>query len=432
MKLSFRNLFKKSLNNSSSRGVSPSTYNLMGWLQTIGAGDLSRRLAIGYYKSCFPVSSGINKISNSLKNIKPIICDENGEAIDTKINHLFAQPNPHSDWNDFIEKANLYDKTTGEIFVMIEGIISIKSIRILEVQHITIQSSMNRIKQFYYSNDGESYTFNVDEDGRYFNKNRSRELIYKFRPSPDGLTKGLGLVNGVSAQVESFMETMNHNLSLLKRQVKPSVIMKSKNNSFFSLDTESKESIEQYINEFYSGSINTGKPLITGDFDIDNLNDTNSDMDFEKLTKSTQNAVFDQLGIPLSLIDNSASTFNNKKTDTLSFYDDTIIPFFIHFTNWLAYNLSVRTFKDQERIYIKFNPTTIPALAERELENLTKRSKIGHMSLNEIREMDEFEEVDGGNVIYKPANEVPVAFTDESEETNDELEKQLDDFNGRK
>jgi len=168
------------------------------------------------------------------------------------------------------------------------------------------------------------------------------------------------------------------------------------------------------LDEFYRGSSNAGNYLITGNFDAQTVTNR-SDMDYKDLTNATRNAIFQKLGVPLTIADTTASTYNNRQLDQLTFYDDTVIPLFKTYLEFIIRAIKPE-FKNSKVETVTINETDISALSARALVNLERRAKIGHMTINELRIADNYSEVENGDIIYKPANDVPIASADGTDE----------------
>lgn len=398
------------------------TQSFFTWISQLGRNDLANTTAFVYYMKAYPVSAATDKIAQAIKDITPIVSDENGIPLSTKADSVIKRPNADMSFDQLIELLSINRTLTGEMFFTLEGIVSLRNINVLEPHKMSDTTATgNNITQFIYTDMGTTEAFKLDSDGRYWNAAKTKELIYSKLINPSNIKgRGLSPLSAVSLQIEQYLNSGTHNLARLNNQIKPSIVLSGRNG--FVPNVEQRDVLREYLNEFYSGSGNAGNYLITGDFDVTDLNEKTSDMDFEKLTNSTRNAVFQRLGVPITIADTTASTFNNRAIDELSFYDNTIIPEFNAITDLLSFTIS--RFVKIERFFITFNETDIPALSERALKNLERRSKVGHLTINELRELDSREPAEGGNVIYRPANDVPVAtdtFTED--EFNQELEE---------
>ena len=377
-----------------------------GWLTGTGRNDIAKSVATIYYLKCYPVNSGVGEISDRLRNIKPVYLNEVGEETKNEATKFLMKPNSKDTLHDILNKMNINYKSTGEIYLMKIGITKVIELKVLPSVKVQVsQTDGDQPVSFIFSDNAKTITFTLKEDGKYWNIDRTRELVYFHEYNPMSNTHGLSPLSSIALEIEQYMSAGNHNLALLTNSIKPSVVLSSK--ADYMPNPEQMEQFKKYLNEFYAGSGNAGNYLITGNFDVNQVS-TRSDMDYKDLTNSTRNAILQRLGVPLTIADTTASTFNNRQLDQLAFYDDTIIPLFRMYIMFIINNIQ-DDFKGDKVTDVTINETDIPALAERALTNLERRSKIGHISVNEMRDIDGYEEVDGGDFIYRPASDVPVS-----------------------
>jgi len=398
------------------------TQSFHGWLTNIGRTDVAKSVATIYYLKCYPVNAGVGEISDRLKNIKPIFLGENGEEIITSATTFLAKPNERDTFNDILNKMNINYKTTGEIYLMKVGITRVMELHVLPSVKVQVsQTAGNEPVSFIYSDNANTITFTKRDDGRYWNSDSTRELCYYHEYNPMSFTSGLSPLSSIALEIEQYMSAGTHNLAMLTNSIKPSVVLSSK--SDFMPNADQMEQFKKYLDEFYRGSGQAGNYLVTGNFDVTTVSQR-SDMDYKDLTNATRNAILQKLGVPLTIADTTASTYNNRQLDQLAFYDDTIIPLFKMYSMWIIEQIQ-GDFKGQPVKDVTINETDIPALSERALIKLERRSKIGHLSINELREIDGYEEVDGGDFIYRPSSDVPVSGGTPTEEDENEAQKWL-------
>ena len=399
------------------KGVPVAQQSFHGWLTNIGRSDVAKTLATIYYIKCYPVSSGITEISDRLRNIIPVFLDSNDDVIENDATKFLMSQSV----GEILNKMNVNFKTTGEIYLMKSGITKVISIDILASSKVSvIKGNDGTPSSFQYSSSSLNRTFTKNAEGRYFDSSGVHELIFYFEYHPTDDAAGLSPLSAVSLEIEQYMSSGTHNLANLTNSIKPSVVLSSKTDVI-----PNKEQLQQFkelLDEFYTGSGNAGNYLVTGNFDVEQLG-KNVDMDYKNLSNSSRNAILQKLGVPITIADTTASTFNNRQLDQLAFYDDTVIPLYRMYMMWLINSLQADFRSTTEIATITINETDIPALSERALKNLERRAKIGHLSINELRQIDNRSAVVGGDIIYQPSSSVPVAS---DEDLEDETEKQIE------
>jgi HK97 family phage portal protein len=389
------------------------TQSFHGWLTNIGRSDVAKSVAGVYYVKCSPVNAAIGEISDRLKNIKPVFLGKEDETIENELTRFLSKPNAKDDFNSILNKLNINYKITGEMYIMKVGITRLMELHVLPSVKVQVsQMNTEEPQSFTYTNGSANIIFKLSEDGRYYDNSGTRELCYYHEYNPMNNIAGLSPLSSIALEIEQYMSAGTHNLALLTNSIKPSVVLSSK--SDFMPNPEQMQQFKDLLNEFYRGSGNAGNYLVTGNFDVTSMAQK-ADMDYKDLTSTVKNAIFQKLGVPITVADNSAATFNNRQTDQLAFYDDTVIPLFKMYSMWLINCIKNDIKQSAEILDVTINDTDIPALSERALQNLERRAKVGHISINEMRDLDGYEPLDGGDFIYKPASEVPIAaeITDE-------------------
>jgi len=98
--------------------------------------------------------------------------------------------------------------------------------------------------------------------------------------------------------------------------------------------------LREWLKGTMQGADNAGEIGVIGDGgEWQAMSETPRDMDFMNTQKEMAKLVASAFGVPLPLIDNDASTFNNLEQAKERFYTDTILPMFNEFLrafgNWL-------------------------------------------------------------------------------------------------
>jgi HK97 family phage portal protein len=389
------------------------TQSFFGWLASVGRDDVSKTLASVYYAKCYPVNSAIGEISDRLKNITPVFLDNNSESVEDDLTKFLKNPNGKDRLGDILNKININYKLTGEIYLVKTGITRLISLDVLASPKVSVlRKTSSYIQTFSYASELEVIYFDRDDEGRYWNATHTAELVYYHEYNIQNEFGGLSPLSSIALEIEQYLNAGSHNLAMLSNEIKPSLILSSKNDLM--PNREQLTQFKELLDEFYRGSSNAGNYLITGNFDAQTVA-TRSDMDYKDLTNATRNAIFQKLGVPLTIADTTASTYNNRQLDQLTFYDDTVIPLFKTYLEFIIRAIKPE-FKNSKVETVAINETDISALSERALANLERRSKIGHMTINELRIADNYSEVENGDIIYKPANDVPIASADGTDE----------------
>ena len=120
---------------------------------------------------------------------------------------------------------------------------------------------------------------------------------------------------------------------------------------------------------------------------------------------------------PHKLKDLTRSSFNNIESEQRSFYADTLLPWLVRLEQNYQMQLltpSDRSLSGYGRLYFKHNADGIlrPDTAGR-ADFYAKMFNIGAFSLNEIRDLEEMDPIEGGDEHFVPLNMVPLSMAKE-------------------
>ncbi len=150
-------------------------------------------------------------------------------------------------------------------------------------------------------------------------------------------------------------------------------------------------------------------------------------MDFAGLKKDTMTAIYNCLKIPLAMISQDSSTFNNLESSRYNFYDNTIIPLVQVTYNHLTNNV-LKRYPDSENLELTFDPSKIDAISRRRKIEVREDYKNGLLTRNEARsKIGELSIGNQGDVFYQPMNLVPVGTDPNTTDNRESNSKRLID-----
>jgi HK97 family phage portal protein len=156
---------------------------------------------------------------------------------------------------------------------------------------------------------------------------------------------------------------------------------------------------------------------------------SNREMDYVELLKEAKEAVYTFYGIPLPMVSNDASTFNNYATAQTAFFDQGVFPVFDDIADALTLGLEPR-YPELLEADITYNESTIKTLKGRNLERMKRARDTQSMTTNEIRAIGGFDEVDGGDDILAPSTLLPIGDSDLMEPPEPRIDDVPDDGAG--
>ena len=397
---------------------------------------LAAHIAIDYYSCVSPVAIGISKIATELKSIKPKLFDTNERQFlsnDNEIVDFLSKPNRLMTWESFIETWGSLYIMTGNTGLVLLGGKTDKEPNQLYLAHPATFSpqSVSNIGPLSYEVASSSCgpiagRYKLDEQFskesrslRYFTENKRLEFWHSksFSPKSNFCEWGASKLQPAWLDIEQYFCSQNHNLSTLEHGARPSGILTFDDSNFEEKPQDLVDILRQEIEDHAKGAANAGKPLILPFGKWQEASISNKDMDFLQLKKDAANNIYNIIGIPLPLVTSDASTFNNVSTAQAMMYQSGVIPLanslFSDLTHFLVPRF--KEFKDKS-VIITYDPQDIEALSPIRIDNMLKLQKSNVMSDNELRSTIGREPYEGGDVIYKAANLMPVgndSFTDD-------------------
>jgi HK97 family phage portal protein len=237
-------------------------------------------------------------------------------------------------------------------------------------------------------------------------------MTRSFKTQNNSLLRGESLLVSASSEVRQHILGGTHNVSLLEKGGRVSMIFHFKED----MSDDDFKTTQERVRAQYGGASNAGEIGVTagdGSLEIKEAGSKNVDMDFANLQKMAKVAVANQYGFPLVLLDTDAATFNNYEVAKEALYDDAALPFADVIFESLSEFLLPRYGEDPAKMRIVADMDSIPALVMRRNKELKLRKEIGIESINELRSsVHGRDDVEGGDDVLVPANLVPVGQVD--------------------
>jgi HK97 family phage portal protein len=422
---SFRAFRGKSYNYANSQNyVYPGTKeSFIDFLLARGFHQLAAKQTIDYYTRCAPLSDSIDRISQELASLTPVLENtKTGEIIRKHpVLDLLDFPNADSTWDEFMTSISSFFAITGEFFVITSGDISRPPIAIFPTSPAVVSITPGSdgypediiVGSAY---DQETFTRNVEaflslRRYKFYNTDNNREIyqVKNFNPNA-GISslRGSSVLNSIYYEIEQCISSGIHNLSLLKRGGTLSGIL-STNEDLSMMTDDQREKLKEQINDYFSGENNTGR---IGFFDkgitYQQMTQTNRDMNFAELKAAIEKSIYNRFKIPLPLVSTDSMAEANVENARMIFYDNTVIPLanriFAELTQALMYR-----YKNSEDLIITFDIDAVPALQPRRNQELLKKKELEVFSINELRTAAGADKAEQGDDILRPSNLIPVA-----------------------
>jgi HK97 family phage portal protein len=308
---------------------------------------------------------------------------------------LLKAPNPMQGYDDFIKNIFTDFMTTGEMTVY--GSSEDRPVELwpLNPTEIEVEPGNGRIpKAYVHKVNGRKTTIPVDPMTA-----RSQLFMMKmYNPSNHWRGQSPLMAAGLAGDTHNAGSKWNY--KLLKNSARPSGIVKFKDGD---PDTNTISRLVEYFKYRIQGEENAGDlPILTGGAEWQPVDNSPRDMDFHNTMQEMTKLIALAFGIPLPLISNDASTFNNMENARERLYTDTIIPIFNAFLDsfgkWLlpAYG---------ESLSFKINMDDIPALEgarARKYDRAIKAKQAGVLTVDEVRVEIGYDELGGAAAELDP------------------------------
>lgn len=412
---------------------------LLDYFQTRGWYTVTASASMTLYNKNSALSDAIDTISSELKSIQPTVRINNKEYNnDHEVVKLLNNPNPKQDYGQFIESLFIYKSLTGNAFLTALG-----NIKYIPTElHITPSTAVFAIGS------GDNYEMNVNcpnallylnnkykydkKQGRYIS-DLVTEFVHLSRFINYTTTDGYiadSILSSICYELEVLNNGNNHNLGLLLNGVNLSGV--------FSLDTLDNKVVEQFkidVKNYFGGSGNAGKYLVSQGKSVEFKPITMSNKDMQQVENLDQSrkVIYDRFQIPSPMRNGDATTYNNYGTAQIVLYDKAVLPHLNDIFRTLTLFFRKRkALKDNE--VLTYDPTSIPALQERFNAQIKLKKEIGVFTTNELRK-DFNAEPKGieNDILYQPAGLVPVGMSlYESNDMEDDTEDETEDSEAKK
>lgn len=385
-----------------------------GFLQDTDNWDLSFAVLIQYFKRCAPFSDAVGTIADAFADISPVVKNKKTDEYiyDHPVLSLLEFPNNDMSGEDFRRHIASMYLITGNPFLKSIGDVKRPplNIDVLNPTYANIEASRTGdIGRIRVNSEFESAVYLPEsEQRRYRYRHGDMELWPCWGFNPDRGSRnffGTPIAKPLYYDIEQYISSGQHNKSLLQRGARPGGTFSTEGTVPLT-DAQFKRMQEQ-IDMYYVGANNAGRPLLLENTKYQEHIVTNRDMDYKTMSENARNAIYRAFKIPLPTVDSGTMTFSNFSSAALVLYDKAILPLtkflFRQFTIALMYRFE----KDWQNFEITYDPTSIPALEMRRMEIIKTKKQVAVHTVNELRRDFGDEPLPGGDVLLRPAAEIP-------------------------
>lgn len=377
--------------------------------QLLGSGGImTATQAFAFYKECQAVATVIDLISEPLADL-PIYLEISGKAV-TEHEVLDFLRTPHPDYTGrlFLNALANHFLLAGEGYVFAGGNfryapqyiapISPKNIAVVQGGDGFV-NSFQVAGMMYPGN----YVRNKFLGRRVFLASPQAQIkqIRRFSTQDNSQLRGESKLAAAAMDVRQNLAGGKHNLRTLVKGGRLTLLFSIKDD----MSAPKFEEAKNRIMAQYAGDNGNSIGVVNANqVDVTEMGVNNKDMDFANLQSMTEKAIAKRYGVPLPLISDDASTYNNLATAYQALYDNAVIPVANQIFDGIGDMLFPRFKLDPSKTRFKVDEAAIPAIAERMAEIAEKRRKSYTWTDNELRAEQGLDPVKDGDQLYRPAN----------------------------
>ncbi|MDA9163553.1 phage portal protein [Rickettsiaceae bacterium] len=256
------------------------------------------------------------------------------------------------------------------------------------IEHISTRTKLIAYK--YRAGDIEK-TFRIDP------LSRISKILHLRNYNPSDQQNGLSSLNAAAKPIHLHSKIMDWNKSLLKNAARPSGALIFQDGNGYLTD-EQFERLQQQFYDNFSGSSNSGKPLILeGGLKWQETSNAERFEKFIELKDSSARDIAIAFNVPPQLLGiNGDNTYSNMQEARLALWEENIIPLLDKYadalSNWLSHWY-------QEDLIVDFDRESISVLTKRRENLWSKISSANFMTTNEKRSFVGLGPIDGGDKI---------------------------------
>jgi HK97 family phage portal protein len=360
-------------------------------------------LSEGYKKNAV-VFKCVNEIANSAASVKVFVTKNDDPVSNVDLEKILGRPNQRQNWPAFVREMVTYQKIYGDAFV-IRFPATGKPVEIynLSPELIQIEVAKNGDIKSYSMGEGQNKkVYPVDP------RTGDCQILHVSLPNPDfGSPFGQSPLEAAAIVVDLHNDGMIWNQSLLKNSGAPSGILNLPGKP----DDQAISRIAEFFKKAFTGSRNAGKvPVLTDGASFMAISQTMKDMDFSNSIKHAMKLIASVYGVPLPLVDNDASSYNNMEQAKEKLWVDTVLPCLDQVLSELNRWLLPLFAPDLE---LKYDMDSIPALEgmrQKRYDKMTKAFQAGIVTLNQARVELGYELVDDPmmDIHFIPSSIIPL------------------------
>lgn len=315
---------------------------------------------------------------------------------------LLYSVNDELTWYDLTEMTITFLRLTGEAYWLKLRNERGKVIGIwpyLSPQDMTVvpatqsDDSMGTIAGYVYSVPTSGAQVPIDKE----------DIVYFKEFNPLNMYRGFSPVKAAEYDITTQNEVKTWNYTTLKNGAVPLGVLSNQG----TFTDEQFQRLKEQFNNAHQGSTKARNALILeGGAQYQATGWSAIDLDFSNQMQINRDTILSIFGVPKSVLGIVEDVNRaNAEVSKAVFLEETINPILKKYADTITEQLIVPDF--QENLYIEFTDV-VPKNTERELAKYDNAVKNGWMTRNEVRQIEGYAPVEGGDTLYIPVNYMPI------------------------
>lgn len=354
------------------------------------------RVGVESYRKNVIVYRCVNLIAQSASHVPWLVFKDkrnNQELIkEHPIYRLLKKPNPEKAGADFFGEVIAHKLLFGNAYILSasEGNMPPKEIYLLNAPATEIVFNQNYPIGYRYNAINGEKIYHIDPISRM------SKVLHLKNYHPTNQYYGLSCLEAASMPIDLHIQATHWNSALLKNGARPSGALIVKDGNGYLSDDQFNR-LQQQLTDKYTGSANSGKPLLLeGGLGWQEMSINPKDMDFIESKNSASREIALAFGVPPQLLGiNGDNTYSNMQEARLALWEETLIPLLDKLSDALSSWLS---YWYQDEIIIDFDRDCISALTEKRENLWAKISNANFMTINEKRAFVGLPSIEGGDI----------------------------------
>lgn len=348
----------------------------------------------------------------SLMNYKLVQVDDNGTIQDVIKNHpvlkLLKKPYPRMSKQAFLTRTASHKGIYGNYYIdLIHNVRGGKYIKTPPNSLFPLRPDWMDVRE------GEnslpfSYTYNSEQDKRIvypvdvFGR---ANLIHGLNFNPKSDYVGMSPLVACGYSIDLHNAISKEDLKLVQNGVRPSGILSVP--AGVNLDKNQVDLLKNELKEKFEGAENRGRPMVLNNgMTWTQISVNSSDSEINEKKKQAAMEIGLAYNVPMELLNQTASKFDNLEAAYNQFYQDAVIPYANDIINELNDGL-LPLYKDTDNLTLMPDFSHTEVMKKMKLNTMKEINPITFISNNEKRQMVDMEPMDGEDELPKKQEMTP-------------------------